>query len=81
MTVRGSWFFVGGMNSFDPFSSGLAMVVVLFLLLLAVATILMPLYVISMHGLLKEMRKLNKQMDEKLHQLVWYAKQRHDRGE
>lgn len=57
------------------------MVVGLFVLLLAVATLLMPLYVVSIHSLLKEMKKLNKQMDEKLHQLAWYAKQRHERGE
>ena len=69
------------MNSFDPFATPLAMVVGFFLLLLAVATILMPLYVVAIHSALKEMRKLNKQMDEKLHQLVWYAKERHQRGE
>lgn len=69
------------MNSFDPFATPLAMVVGLFVLLLAVATLLLPLYVIAMHAHVKEMRRLNKQMDEKLHQLVWYAKERHQRGE
>lgn len=69
------------MNSLDPFATPLALVVGFFVLLLAVATLLMPLYVVSIHSLLKEMKRLNKQMDEKLHQLVWYAKERHQRGE
>ena len=70
-----------GMNWENLFATPLAMVVGFFVLLLAVATLLMPLYVVSIHSLLKEMRRLNKQMDEKLHQLVWYAKERHQRGE
>lgn len=70
----------GGMN-WDPFASPMALLVTLFLFVCGIAAILMPLYVISIHSLLKEMRKLNRQMDEKLHQMVWYAKERHQRGE
>lgn len=70
----------GGMN-WDPFASPMALLVTLFLFVCGIAAILMPLYVIAMHAHVKEMRRLNKQMDEKLHELVWYAKERHQRGE
>lgn len=61
--------------------SFLGLVILTFLALLVITSILLPLVVFSMHGLLNKLIKLNRQMDEKLHQLAWYAKQRHERRE
>lgn len=46
----------------------------LFLLLLVVATILMPLYVVAIHGHLKKLR-------EQLEKMQWYAQRHHEREE
>ena len=46
----------------------------LFVLLLVVATILMPLYVVAIHGHLKKLR-------EQLEKMQWYAQKHHEREE
>lgn len=45
------------MNSFDPFATPISTAISVCVFVLAVATLLMPLYVISMHGWLKRMTK------------------------
>lgn len=47
---------------------------VVFGIVLAVCAVLMPLYVVAIHGSLRRQEKMMKE-------LVWYAKERHRRGE
>ena len=54
------------------FGGLLGIVVIIFVVLLIVAAILMPLYVIGMHG---KMTKMLKQLDE----IRWYAQKAHER--
>lgn len=60
--------------NFDPTASFFSMVIGLIVLILAVAAILMPLYVISMAGELKKMRALLERME-------WCLKKAHEREE
>jgi hypothetical protein len=57
------------------FMGGLFFLVVgFFFLLLVLATILMPLYVVSIHGLMKRLL-------ERTEKLEWYAQRHHEREE
>ena len=62
------------MNWDNPFATPLSLLISFFVLLIAIATLLMPLYVISMHT---QMKKMGKTMEK----LLWHVQKHHEREE